>query len=591
MTLRAVAGLFVLHGFFLVVGAGVLWGLRGWRWWTELARLAGLAYLLGVAALVVVLTLELVVGIPFEPWTILASGVLIVVAGLLVGRRAGRPRPGLRPPGWRPPAPGLVSGFFLAAIGVYLLASFRSERLAERYDWDAWFTWSLKSKALHFFGGLEEWVFGVPVHSGGVLTGYPPAFPEIEAASFHAMGSADVVTSSLNYWFLMLGFAGAVAGLLAPRVRSTILLPSLLLVLVLPGFIGIPVPGGADRPLAFLIAVAALLVVLWIDERRRWQLAAATLLLAGAFLTKREGLLLGACIIGAAAVATWGDRRFAWPRLLTAAGVSLGLTLPWRLWVELNGYRGEEPEEGLFGFLEESGKGPGALWLALRAMFGYDFWLVLPAIAVAAAVLAFLAGARRPAVFAASFLGAAALANAWITWSHDIFELSLEYTLNPATRFMVTPVLAAGAITPLLLEKAWARPRPGGDGPSGPWLAWGAVLAVVAVYPASMLVGYSGFRLPGGSPPFPSREECVRAPVDGQPVRVVVGYADSYPRANELSERASDLGAVEVERDGCGRLRVFVDDVPTMEAGAALAARAAAAGFEPTLEGATLADR
>jgi hypothetical protein len=186
MTLRAIAGLFVLHGFFLVVGAGVLWGIRGWRWWTELGRLAGLAYLLGVASLAVVATLELVVGVPFEPWTIVGSGIALVAAGLLVGRRRGRPRPGLRPPGWRFPSPAPLSALFLAAIGVYFLALFRSERLAERYDWDAWFNWTLKGKTLHFFGGLEEWVFGVPVHSGGILTGYPPGFPAVEAASFAA---------------------------------------------------------------------------------------------------------------------------------------------------------------------------------------------------------------------------------------------------------------------------------------------------------------------------------------------------------------------------------------------------------------------
>ena len=182
----------------------------------------------------------------------------------------------------------------------------------------------------------------------------------------------------------------------------------LLLVLVLPGLTGIPVPGGADRPLAFLIAAAALLVVLWLDERERWQLAAATLLLAGAFLTKREGLLLGACIVLAALVATWGDRRFAWPRLVGAAAVAFALALPWRIWVAANGFHGDEPQTGFLGFLDDAGRGPRSLWLALRAMFGYDFWLVLPAVAVVAAVLAFLAGARRPAVFAVAFLAAAA---------------------------------------------------------------------------------------------------------------------------------------------------------------------------------------
>lgn len=177
MTLRAIAGLFGLHLFFLAVGAGVLWGLRGWRWWTELARLAGLAYVLGVASLVVLFTFELVVGIPFELWTILASGLALIGGGLAAGRWRGRQLPGLRPPGWRLPMPSLLQALFLAAIGVYFLAFFRSERLAERYDWDAWFTWTLKGKTLYFFGGLEEWVFGEPVRSGGVLTGYPPGFP------------------------------------------------------------------------------------------------------------------------------------------------------------------------------------------------------------------------------------------------------------------------------------------------------------------------------------------------------------------------------------------------------------------------------
>ena len=40
-------------------------------------------------------------------------------------------------------------------------------------------------------------------------------------------------------------------------------------------------------------------------------------------------------------------------------------------------------------------------------MFGYDRWLVLPAVVLVAALLAFAAGARRPALYAVSFLGAA----------------------------------------------------------------------------------------------------------------------------------------------------------------------------------------
>jgi hypothetical protein len=585
MTLRAIAGLVVLHGFFLVVGAGVLWGLRGWRWWTELARLAGLAYLLGIASLVVVFTLELVLGIPFEPWTILASGVALVAGGLLVGRRRGRPWPELHPPGWRFPVPSLLSSIFLAAIGIYFLAFFRSDRLAELYDWDAWFTWTLKAKTLYFFGGLEEWIFGAPVHAGGDHSGYPPGFPEIQAASFHAMGSADVVTLNLTYWFLTLGFAGAVAGLLAPRVRSSILLPTLLLVLVLPGLTGIPVPGGADRPLAFFLAAAALLVFLWLEDRARWQLAAAALLLAGAFLTKREGLLLGACVVLAAFGATWADRRWAWPRVAAVAAIAFALSLPWRIWVAANGFRGDEPQTGFLGFLEDFDRAWPSLRIAVHALFGWDFWLVLPAVTVAAAILAFLAGARRPAIFAVVFLAAAAAANAWVTWSHPLFGLTLDYSLNPATRFMVTPVLVAGALTPLLLERAWARPRAPAR-PSRAFLSWGLVLAALLVYPGSMLVGYSSFRLPGGAPPFPARSDCEQPVVAGEPARVVVGYADSYSAASDIADRARAAGLEEAQiaQDGCGRLRVFVDDVASVSEAEALASEPGVAELEPTLE-------
>ncbi|MGH3134097.1 MAG: hypothetical protein ACRDNY_10240 [Gaiellaceae bacterium] len=593
MTIRAIAGLAALHLFFLGVGAGVLWGLRGWRFWTDAARLAGLAYLLGVSGVVVVLTLALVVGIPFGPPLVAGSGAALVAAALLAGRWKRRPRPAPRPPGWTLPAPSFLGALFIAALVLYFEGSFRSERLAELYDWDAWFTWTLKAKTLFHFGGLEEWIFGGSAYSGGVYTGYPPGFSVLQAAGFHAIGTDDVVTSNLNYWFFTLGFAAAVAGLLAPRVRSLVLLPALLLMLVLPGFTGIPVPGGAERPLAFLVAVAALLVFLWLEERQGWQLGAAALLLAGAFLTKREGLLLGACVLVAAFAASWGERRRAWPRLAATAGAAFALALPWRIWVAAQGYRGDEPEAGLFGFLEDLDRGPPSLWLAVRAMFGYDFWLVLPAVVVAAAILAFAAGARKAAVFTLAFLAATALANAWVTWTHPSLGLTLDYSLNPATRFMVTPLLVVAALLPLLLERAWAGrdrmppgPTPGVGAPPNRLLPWTIVLAALLVYPASMASGYSSFRLPGGAPPFPSRTECEQAPGVGEPVRVVFGYERSYPEANAVRDRARAAGfeTAEVARDGCGRLRVFVGDVPSIEAGEKLVGQARAADLEATLE-------
>ena len=93
MTVRSLLGLAALNLFALAVGAGLLWGVRGWRSWWELARLAGLAYMLGMAGLGVALTLVLVAGDPVLARDDLLTGLVLAAAGSPVGLRLGRPRP------------------------------------------------------------------------------------------------------------------------------------------------------------------------------------------------------------------------------------------------------------------------------------------------------------------------------------------------------------------------------------------------------------------------------------------------------------------------------------------------------------------
>ena len=76
---RSIVGLLALNACFLAVGTAVLFALRGWRSWGELIRLAGLAYVLGVASTGVVLVWALVVAVPFSVATILGAGFLIAV--------------------------------------------------------------------------------------------------------------------------------------------------------------------------------------------------------------------------------------------------------------------------------------------------------------------------------------------------------------------------------------------------------------------------------------------------------------------------------------------------------------------------------
>ena len=80
MTVRALSGLVVLNLSYAVVGLSLLWALGAFRTWSAALRLAGLGYLLGLAAFGVLWTTLLVAGVPF-------GGVGIVVS-LVVSRRS-----------------------------------------------------------------------------------------------------------------------------------------------------------------------------------------------------------------------------------------------------------------------------------------------------------------------------------------------------------------------------------------------------------------------------------------------------------------------------------------------------------------------
>ena len=340
MTVRAIGGLLLLNGFLLAVGVAALFAVRGWRTWGELARLVGLAYLLGVAASGVVWVLELVFGIPFTRLTTLLTGVVLIVVSVGVGRRLGRRLP---PASRRPALPrlSLVTAVFVAVAVVVFEALFRAGRLRGLYEYDAWAFWVPKAKAIFFFHGLDE-------HFFTTLPGpsYPPLVPALEASALQFMGGADVVSLHLQFWFLLVGFFTAVIGLLAPRVPPLLLWPPALLVLVSPQVIGRVLQPQGDMLLDELVAAAALLVALWLLDRESWQLVAATILLAGGMLTKREGFLLAACIVGAAMVASVRDVRRSWPKLALVGVVAFLPSIPWRIWFETRGLPSDAPEAG-----------------------------------------------------------------------------------------------------------------------------------------------------------------------------------------------------------------------------------------------------
>ena len=214
----------------------------------------------------VTLSIELVLGIPFSFATIVLTGAALALAAVALRRPLARWRPEL--PDTRAQGVALVALAGAALVVVYLEAFFRSARLSSLSAWDAWAFWVPKAKAIYFFGGLDEQFFRELANPS-----YPPLVPALEASAFHFMGSADVVTLHVQFWFFACGFAAAIAGLLAPRVSPYVLWPCIVLVLVTPRVFGRNLDPQADFLLDYFFALAALLVALWLVDREPWLLA------------------------------------------------------------------------------------------------------------------------------------------------------------------------------------------------------------------------------------------------------------------------------------------------------------------------------
>jgi hypothetical protein len=449
---HSLAGLLALNFSLLVVGAAVLFALRGLRTWNEALRLSGVAYLLGVATAGIVFVFELVVGLDFSLTTILATEGVLTAAGLIAGRALGRPTPGARLTLTRMPLAGAA---FAALTVVYAEALFRSGRLAGLQEFDGWAFWVPKAKAIYFFGGLDHQFFAeLPGQS------YPPLVPAFEATAFHFMGSPDVVTLHLQFWFFLMGFVAAVVGLLSARVTALLLFPPLLLLLATPHVLRYGLQAEGDFLLDELLALACLLVALWLVDGERWQLVATALLLGAAMSTKREGYVLAACIVLAALAASSVRARRDWPALLLTAAAAVAVTIPWRVLLAVRHLPSGRPEAGGTGLFSHLDRAWPSLRLALSTLFDFDIWLVVAPVALAAIVVALAVQTRPLGLYALVLFILAVAAFTWTTWAFPSLPITKQASLNPMPRLTGSLAFAATALVPVLLGVAWRPQKP-----------------------------------------------------------------------------------------------------------------------------------
>jgi hypothetical protein len=451
MSAQALAGLAGLNALYLSSGIALVWLVRGLATWTEAARLAGLAFLLGVVVTGGAWTMLLVAGVPFGLWAALAVPLAVAAGSLIAAVRRGRVLPRRRPV--RIERRHFVAAVGIAATGVLLEAFFRVSRLSGLYWWDAWSFWVPKAKAIYYFGEFDaDFLATLPAGSS-----YPPLVPVLDAAAFHAMGGADVVTLHVQYWILGVGLVWALAGLLAERVPPWILWPFMLLLLVAPRIGPRLYITEADLFLDSLFVLAAVLVLQWLTDRQLWRLVFATTLMGGMVLTKREGMLLVALLVLSAALAAAREWRYVLPRLGVAAVIVAVVAAPWRIWYIARGVTGEAPPGGGIDPTANTERLWPSFRLAFDVLFSGAYWSVAVTVAIAALALALLARAYRPALFFGSLVLLVTLGGGWITWAVPELPITQELGGNPIVRYMGAAALACLAAAPFLLATAWSR--------------------------------------------------------------------------------------------------------------------------------------
>ena len=449
MTVHALAGLVGLNAMFVASGALLLWVVGRLESWIDVARLAGLAYMVGAVIVCSLWTLLLIAGVPFSLGVVLAVPMALVAGTAVVGWRARRPRP--RGVTLNAGRSLYITAVGIAATGVMLEGYFRAARLAGLYEWDAWSFWIPKAQAIYLLGRLDAWFFTtLPGPS------YPPLVPVLDAASFQVMGSADVVTLHVQYWLFGVGFIWALAGLLAEHVPAWILWPSLLLILVAPRIGPRLQVVEADLLLQYQFVLAALLVALWLLDREPWRLVLATALMCGMVLTKREGALLALLVLASALLTSVRTWRASWPALAVSAVVVAVAAAPWRIWYVTHGVGSEGPTGGGLDPAASAARLWPSIRLALDVFFSDNYWGAIVPVAVGALILAVLVRAVVLAVYVALLISLVILGGGWITWAIPELPITQELGGNPIVRFMGAAVLFCAAATPLLLAAAWS---------------------------------------------------------------------------------------------------------------------------------------
>jgi hypothetical protein len=445
-----VTGILLANALFFAIGVGLLPILRIARTRDEVVARLSLAYLVGVAATGIVAAHLALVDIPIG----LVELVVLAAVVLYLGLRRLEPgtfvRPTPREPTW-----SRVVGIGAIVVALLLLGhAWATYEVRPLLEWDGWAIWGTKARALYEFGGATGPVFTSDAY---LPLQHPLLLPSLEAIDFRAMGTYDATVVHVQLALLAIGFLLAFVGLLRERVPLGLLGPVVLAILAAEPVLKQLSTNLADVPLALFVALGLVGAGRWLATGERWPLVAAALFLGAATLTKSEGLFFA--LAAFVALAPFALSR--WRELAVAAGAVAAIVLPWRLFVAAHDlplveYRFRDAVSP--GYLSDhSERVRPALDGLAGEIFTLDWGLLVPLFA-AAVVVAAIARRRALAGFAALWVALSFAGLVLIYWISIIpIDLALVWS---GDRTIVTLVLGAAALAPLLASEAGETPRP-----------------------------------------------------------------------------------------------------------------------------------
>lgn len=441
----SVAGLDLL---LLAAGYGVLAGCGLVRRLRDALRLAGLAFVLGFAAVGTLLSFALAAGAGETTWLVVALGLATLAAGAAAAR-AVRPRDHVSAGERR----GRWVALGAAVVGLaYLAWILRSVHAAGASTaWDAWSFWIPKARSIVAFGGLDTGVGGFTSFAN---PDYPPLLPAFYAAVFRFAGAEHASLLPVQQWLLLAGFLWGAAGLLLRRVPAAVVSVALLLLLLAPDVGGAVADSLADLPLALELGTATVCLGLWLVEREPRLLVPAAVALAGAAMTKKEGTALALLLLAVAALARWS--LLALLPLAAVAVAPVASRLAWGAWLSAHhvatsgDYRLSDLVDP--GYLSGRwGRLGSSAYRVPQYLFDVGRWEAALPLALLVALLA----RRRVSAMLLAFVVLALLGLVAIYW---ISFLPLEFHLATSAARTVLPVVVVGAsLLPLVLAEAAAR--------------------------------------------------------------------------------------------------------------------------------------